>query len=47
MSAAGWILGIVIAFGGFLAVAAYIFIVSLKADNDPKVLLLGKRRAAE
>lgn len=43
-SALGWLLGLCGFFGGALFLLAYLFIVSLKVNNDIKVLMLGEHR---
>ncbi len=43
---AGLALGVLGFFGGGLFLCAYLFIVSLGVAGDPKVLLLGRERAA-
>ena len=43
---AGLALGLLGAVGGTLVLAPYLLVASVQAQGDPKVMLLGKRRAA-
>jgi len=46
-SVGGLALGVLGLFGGMAVLTVYLLVASLAANGDPKVLLLGRRRASE